>query len=167
MICVGITPQIAINFPFMVKVKGKRRMQLGLAKMRQALKYFVRRHTQLIISRHGADGNARAFDYGRPTRDPRFGGNVRILDDLRFHAHSIPYPNAEASNCCQSYCSPNMSNCGGGPSFCNFSRSALCRACGRTVPSGVSSDSSRLCKISFARSSTAFGTPASRATWMP
>ena len=37
----------------------------------------------------------------------------------------------------------------------------------RTLPSGVSSDSSRLPRICLARSKTSFGTPASRATWMP
>ena len=62
---------------------------------------------------------------------------------------------------------PNKSNCGGGPSFCSLSRSARWRAGGRTLPSGVSSDSSRLRRISLARSSTVFGTPARRATWMP
>ncbi len=62
---------------------------------------------------------------------------------------------------------PNKSSCGGGASFCSLSRSARWRAACRTLPSGVSSDSSRLRKISRARSSTGLGTPASRATWMP
>ena len=61
---------------------------------------------------------------------------------------------------------PNKSICGGGPSFLSFSNSGR-RVCWRTLPSGVSSDCSRLDRISFARSRTALGTPARRATWMP
>ena len=61
---------------------------------------------------------------------------------------------------------PNRSICGGGASFFSFSSSGR-RAWRRTLPSGVSSDSSRLARISLARSSTVLGRPARRATWMP
>src|ERR1700722_17084133 len=54
----------------------------------------------------------------------------------------------------------NKSICGGGPSFLSFSAS-VCRAVRRTFPSGVNSDSSRFPRISWARSITPFGTPAS------
>src|SRR5882757_11047222 len=52
---------------------------------------------------------------------------------------------------------PNKSICGAGESDFNFSRSCARRGW-RTLPSGVSSDSSRLPRICLARSSTSFGT---------
>jgi hypothetical protein len=61
---------------------------------------------------------------------------------------------------------PNKSSCGGGASCLSLSRSCWRRGW-RTLPSGVSSDSSRFTRICLARSTTGFGTPARRATWMP
>jgi hypothetical protein len=58
---------------------------------------------------------------------------------------------------------PNRSIWGGGVRFFNFARSS-CRRDWRTLPSGVSSDSSRFDRICLARSKISFGTPASRAT---
>src|SRR5947207_9750125 len=87
-----------------------------------------------------------------------------LSDVFRIHPGSLLPLNPIRSS---SFRHPNKSNCGGGPSFCSFSRSARWRARCRTLPSGVSSDSSRFRRISFARSRTVCGTPASRATWMP
>ena len=73
--------------------------------------------------------------------------------------------NTSAATCRLAH--PNKSNCGGGASFLSFSSSWRVLGWWRTLPSGVSSDSSRLLRISLARSNTGLGTPARRATWMP
>ena len=121
------------------------------------------RNTENNPVRPGLCGESKAW----PLAPPVFGWYHRlILPDQRRRAGGRRSEGGANGiwNVAAGY--PNKSNCGGGSSCWSLARSR-CLGAGRTLPSGVSSDSSRLRRITLARSRTALGTPARRATWMP
>src|SRR5262249_33943886 len=68
--------------------------------------------------------------------------DVLVLESLAEFEPRPSYSRAYATG--GSALQENKSNCGEGESFCSLSRSARCRPGWRTLPSGVSSESSRL-----------------------
>ena len=99
MLHVGIAFQVAVNLLLMVEVVSQRRVKLRLREVRQTLENLIRRHAELIITRHRPHRDARAFDDGHATGNPRVGRDVGILDGRRFHGIKLAQPADEASFC--------------------------------------------------------------------